>query len=357
MAVFTTTNSGISENQNAMIGKWENPLRMIIENESDVCGKDDDLVRALFEVSRSTHFGESFVTQSDFDIFAPVAEGADAVQDSFAEQSAKFIANTTFKKQFRVTMEMMEDAQTAQMEMMARRFVRSYYRTRNLLATQLLTGATGNTLEFGTPGNTMAFDLTAADGLPLLSRAHADSGNRFSHVLTGELDCAAVEKVLSAAVGKMRNVCDSHGYPLGYTADTVMIPCDDPKLEIALKRVLGSELGGGILDGGCSLHYGNWTLIVNPLWRRENLTSHPMIIFSSAARRNLGGAVFLDRKPLTVSAHVDQDSGDYIWNGVARMSAGFVSHKWICSAEILDAGTSALFDAGTAGSDSIALEL
>jgi hypothetical protein len=39
------------------------------------------------------------------------------------------------------------------------------------------------------------------------------------------------------------------------------------------------------------------------------------------------------------------------------MSAGFVSHKWACVAELLDSGTSTLFDAGTAGTDALSLDL
>ena len=49
MAVFKTTNSGISGSspyKNSMIGKWETPIRMIIQNESDICAKNDDLAKA-----------------------------------------------------------------------------------------------------------------------------------------------------------------------------------------------------------------------------------------------------------------------------------------------------------------------
>ena len=356
--IFTTTNSGINETNNAMIGRWETPLRMIIQNESDLCAKNDDLVKALFEVVNSKHFGESFVAQSEFDIFAPTAEGGAAKQDTFKEEYSKFLKSVSFKKQFRITQEMMEDSLTSQVGLKAKKFVRAYYRTRNLFASGILTGATGASVTFGPTGATQTFDTTTADGVALFSKAHESGSNRF-HVIKA-LDTAVVEAAISAAVDTIRNMKDENGRALGYTADTIVIPGNDPKLEAAVKKVLGSEFGngdGGLLSGSINIHYGNWTLIVDPLWQRTVTTSHPMIIFSSQARRNLSGAVFLNRKPLTLSAHVDQNTDDYIWNGRSRFTGGFVTHKWACVFDLLDASSTKCYDGGTAADVSSALTL
>ena len=356
--IFSTTNSGIDANKNAMIGKWENPLRMIIQNESDVCAKTDNLVKALFEMTTSKHFGESFVAQSEFDIFAPTSEGGAAKQDAYKEQYSKFLKHATFKKQFRITSEMMEDSLTSQMAQKARKFVRAYYRTRNLFASKMLTGATANSVSFGPEGSTMTFDATAADGVAMFSKSHTGGSNRF-HVVKA-LDTSLVEAAISAAVDTIRNMKDENGLAMGYTADTIVIPGNDPKLEAAVKKVLGSEFGngdGGLLSGSINVHYGNWTLVIDPLWQRTVTTSHPMIIFSSQARRNLSGGVFLTRKPLTMSAHVDQNTDDYIWNGAARFSAGFVTHKWACVVDLLDASSAKCYDGGTAADVSSALTL
>jgi hypothetical protein len=359
--IFSTTNSGIDANKNAMIGKWENPLRMIIQNESDICAKNDDIVKALFCVSTSKHFGESFVAQDEFDIFAPTAEGGEAPQDAYREVASKFLKHTTFKKQFRITQEMMEDSLTSQVDLKARKFVRSYYRTRNLFATKILTGATGTTVTFGPTGNTTTFDTTTADGKALYSKSHTDGSNRFHYVMSGTaVEVALLEQVISAAIDKVRNMKDENGISMGYTANQIMIPSNDPKLEAAVKKVLGSEFGcgdGGLLSGSINLHYGNWELIVNPLWQRTNTASHPMIISSTTARDNLAGGVFLNRKPLTMSAHVDQNTDDYIWNGVSRFTAGFVTHKWTTLFDLVDNGATTGFDNGTLSSVSTALTL
>lgn len=360
--IFSTTNSGINATNNAMIGKWENPLRMIIQNESDICAKTDDLAKTLFCMSKSKHFGESFVAQDEFDVFVPTEEGGAAPKDAYREVASKFLKHTTFKKQFRITAEMMDDSLTSQMEMKARKFVRAYYRTRNLFASKMLTGATAATVAFGPEGKTMNFDATTADGKPLFSKTHEGGSNRFHYILSSgnKLEVAVVEAILSAGVDTIRNMKDENGLAMGYTANQIMIPSNDPKLEAAVKKVLGSEFGsgdGGALSGAINLHYGNWELVVDPLWQRTVMTSHPMIISSTVARDNLAGGVFLNRKPLTMSAHVDQDTDDYIWNGNSRFTAGYVTHKWTSVFDILENGTAKCFDAGTAADVSTAITL
>ena len=356
--VFSTTNSGINETNNALIGRYEMPVRMIIQNESDMCAKNDDLVKALFEVHKSNRFGESIITDNEFDIFTPVAEGGAAPGVTYKEVASKDVKHTTFKSQFRITTEMMEDSNINQITVRAQKHTRSYYRTCNMFASALYTGAFGGadgskkTVAFGSQTGTQNFDITTADGVALFSAQHAVSPNRNHYVLTGAIDTSLIEAALSAAVDRIRNMKDANGYSMGYTADTIVIPADDPALETAVKKVLGSQFSNGtngLLSGSISLHYGNWTLIVDPLWTRTVKTTHPMMILSSEARRNLQGAVFFDRKPLTISAHVDQETDDYIWNGAARMSGAFTSHKFAYMIELLDKGTTGLIDGGVAG--------
>ena len=356
--IFSTTNSGINENNNPLIGKYENPIRMIIQNESDMCAKNDDLVRALFEVQKSKKFGESIVTENEFDLFSPTDEGGKAPNVSYNVVAEKFLKHVTFKSQFRITEEMMEDSQYNQIEVKARKHTRSYYRTRNLFASRLHAGALGGAdgknkvITFGSKSATKTFDITTADGKALFSALHESGANRFYHVLGAVIDTGVVSAALSCAVEKIRNMKDESGYAMGYTADTIVIPGDDYPLEQAVKQVLGSEYGngeGGVLSGSINLHYGNYTLVVDPLWTRTDKTVHPIMVESSHARRNLQGSIFFDRRPLTIKAHVEPETDDYIWNGSARMVGGFTTHKHTCLIELLDKSTTALLDGGVAG--------
>jgi hypothetical protein len=362
--IFGTTNSGLGENgdgMNALIGKWENPLRMIIQNETDICAKTDNLAKTLYEMETSKHFAESYAGQSEFDIFAPVNEGGAAPKDSFKDEYEKTLKNHTWKKQFRVTMEAMDDSLSSLIKRKARAFVRSHFRTRNMYAHAMLIGATADKVTFGPAGHTRQFDATTADKLPLFSKEHEGGSNRYHTVLTGStLEFALVKSILTAAVSHIRNMKDENGYALGYTANQIVIPANDPKLEETVKAVLGSEFGsgtGGMLTGEMNLHYGNWELVVDPLWQKTVASSHPFIVSSTAARQNLSGAVFQTRMPLFVTAHRGIDDDDYVWNGNSRYAAGFVSHKWTGLYEILDKGSTTLMDSGVAGEASSLLTL
>ena len=95
---------------NAAIGKLETPIKMIIEHESDILTKKGGICDALFNVEKSSRFGETIVGGTDFNIFTATAEGEAAPQDTVVETYQKFIEHIQFMKEFIITAEMMEDA-------------------------------------------------------------------------------------------------------------------------------------------------------------------------------------------------------------------------------------------------------
>lgn len=342
--IFTTTSSSAISGQNPLIGKYQDPIKAIIRHESDVCTKNDDIVKTMFNIQKSKRYGESYVYQNEFDVFVPTAEGGDISGNKVDYQAVldKFIKHTQFTAQFRITRTMMEDSLVNQMRAKAENFTRSYYKTRNKFATDLYVGATAAKVTFkGTE-----FDTTCSDGKPLFHKGHTYGGsnvqsNRFIYSLsTGEkIDTALVENAISAAVETIRNMKDENGYSLGYTADTIMISGNDMLLEKALKKILGSEFSSnasGALSGSVNLHFGNWTLVINPFWQRTVTGSHPMIVSSSEARKNLQGAEFIDRVPLEVFDSVDDGTLDYIWNGRSRFSLGFPTYKFGMMLDMVD---------------------
>ena len=54
-----------------------------------------------------------------------------------------------------------------------------------------------------------------------------------------------------------------------------------------------------------------------------------MMIMSSDANESLMGNMFFDRVPLTVTNWIDNHTGNYMWNGRARMGVGFNAWKHI----------------------------
>ena len=185
-------------------------------------------------------------------------------------------------------------------------------------------------------------DLTTADARPLFSASHAwggaagatgtQSNYYYGDIFsTGTADARvasteAFEESLAALSVKLRNMKDENGEALGYTADTIILPGNKPKIEQIVKKVCGSEgaLGNGYND--INLHYGNWNIVILPNWQP---TDNRIMIMSSEANKNLSGNMFFNRIPLTVSNWVDNHTGNYYWNGRCRFGVGFGSYKHI----------------------------
>ena len=54
---------------NAAFGKIQLPIKMVIENESDILSKKGGIRDWLFNVEKSNKFGETIVMQNEFGIF------------------------------------------------------------------------------------------------------------------------------------------------------------------------------------------------------------------------------------------------------------------------------------------------
>ena len=339
MIVYSKT----SGQANGAVGKLETPIKMIIEHESDLLTKKGGVCSWLFNVEKSNRFGETIVNQNEFDVFNATVEGAGAEIDSIRENYSKFIEHIQFMKEFVITAEMMEDANygvAADAKRRAENFARAYYKTINKACETALINATVGSTQFA---NT-TLNLTTADHYPLFSKDHhwgkrEDSlprgqqsnffyGDIFSSGKAGERvnSTAVFEEALAELSIKLRNMKDENGEPLGYTADTIILPGNRPVAECIAKKVCGSPgaLGNGYND--INLNYGNWNIIILPHWQPSD---DRVMIMSSEANKSLCGNMFFDRVPLTVSNWVDNHTGNYIWTGRCRFGIGFGSYKHI----------------------------
>ncbi len=335
-----------SGNTPAAIGRLETPIKMIIEHESDILTKKGGICDALFNVEKSNRFGETIVGGNEFDVFAAAAEGAAASGDTLVETYQKFIEHIQFMKEFTITAEMMEDANygvAADAKRRIENFVRAYYKTVNKVCECALANGLNTSATFAGAN----VDLTAPDGLSLFNKNHTYgssatnvSGTQ-SNYFFGDIlsSTSAFEDALSELSVKMRYMKDESGEPLGYTADTIVLPGNRPAAEVIAKKVCGSEgaLGGNYND--INLHYGNWNIVVLPNWQTED---NRVMIMSSEANKSLCGNMFFNRIPLTVTNWVDNHTGNYIWNGRCRFGVGFGTYKHILLA--VDS-TSAVADA------------
>ena len=324
---------------NGAIGKLETPIKMIIEHESDLLTKKGGICSWLFNVEKSGRFGETIIGQSEFDVFQAATEGSGAENDSINETYRKFIEHIQFMKEFTITAEMMEDANygvAADAKRRAENFTRAYYKTINKICEHALINGASMSSNFARA----SLDLTTGDGNPLFSPYHkwgSDDNSTQSNYVWGDIfstgasgsrtmSTSAFEEALGELSVKLRNMKDENGDPLGYTADTIILPGNNHAIETIAKKVCGSAgaLGNGYND--INLSFGNWNIVVLPNWQPS---TNRVMVMSSEANKNLSGNMFFNRVPLTVSSWVDNHTGNYVWNGRCRFGVGFGTYKHI----------------------------
>ena len=338
----------------AAIGKLVNPLKMIIEHESDLCKKKGGVLDWLFNIEKSNKYGETIQYTDEFATFQSAEEGAGAEKDSMVETFRKFIEHIPFMKEFTITKQMLDDSINgvgADAKRRAQNFVRAYYLTMNKIAEQALANGKNTTMTF----NKARVDLSTADSKALFSKEHlygkaAEDGghgqgtqsnlfgrNRYASAHK-EITLADVEDLITMGAAKIRNMKDENGEVLGYVADTVVIPGNLPLLEKYVKQVLGSAHEASTANNGINIQYGNWNLVVLPNWQYElsstaGAQTYPIIVMSSEANKNLAGNMFFNRIPLNIKNWEDEHTRNWNWNGYCRFGIGFGSYKHIALIE------------------------
>ncbi|MBO7740076.1 MAG: hypothetical protein J6S34_00975, partial [Clostridia bacterium] len=148
MAPIYSESSGIN---NAAIGKYVNPLKMIIEYESDLCKKKGGVLDWLFNVERSTKYGETIQYHDEFGTFVATPEGGGAENDTTGETFRKFIEHIPFMKEFTITKQMLDDSINgigSDAKRRAQNFVRAYYLTMNKIAEAAIANGKKTSMKF-----------------------------------------------------------------------------------------------------------------------------------------------------------------------------------------------------------------
>ncbi len=317
----------------ASYGKIDTPIKMFIEKEADKHEKKSSFLKKVFNIEKSNTFGETIMAQSSFGMFQSMKEGQGPENDTVGETYKKFIEHIVFGKEFTITKEMIEDAKVgvaSNLTRAPRMFIEAYYKTQEQAGAQALINGTKNSMTFGGA----KVDLTTYDGLSLFHKAHKfytpemskkTQANRFCANITGSI--GALEEGLAELAVKMRNFQDENGEPMEYLADTILIPSDNAKLEMMVKKIVGSERTVGSNNNDINTQYGNWSLVIVPGWRSNG--KNDFMVMSSEANRNLAGNMFFNRVALTINNWVDNHTWNYIWNGRCRFGVGFGAYKHI----------------------------
>lgn len=315
MAVIFSKHGGLNDEAWKTI---DTELSMVIQDTDTEKNKDDELVKALFNVKTSKKFGEKQGSMTEFGNFEEVTEGDNGIQDDYNMGFSKLIEHHQFIKTFMCTREAKDDGNIDLMKQTAANFVRAYKRSRAQYASDALV-AEGSSFIYGGK----SYDKTTGDGKGLFATDHPGKKTGVpvqSNVFTNAFGTNTTMLYTLANIG--RNFKNQSGNVMGYTFDTIVIPGNSPELEDLIKRILGSDQLVGSNNNDINTQKGVWKLVVDHRWQKVSGTD-PYILISSEAQRELNAGVFFDRVPLDVSNEVLNKSRNLEWSGYARWSAGF----------------------------------
>lgn len=316
MAIIFAKNSGVNDGlfkaTDAVIRSW------LLDFDTEK-NQYDETVNAMFNVGKSSQFGEKLGSITEFGDFEIVPEGGNAVQDELQEGFSKLITHEQLLKKFTITAEMVEDKKVEDIKMKAEGFSRAYKRSRAAEATALLTGATATSVTWGGK----ALDTTSNDGKALFATDHPGKKSGVgtqSNVFTDAFGSDDTVLYKLANIGK--NFKNQSGQPMGYEYDTIMIPSNAPELERLILKIIASTNQVGNDYNDVNVSKGKWKLVVNPLWTATT-TKKPFIIMSSRANKELRGNMLYDRVPLTVTDWIDENNYNLNFSGRYRVGIGF----------------------------------
>ena len=303
----------------SIFGKSQEPILLNIEKKAEAWEEKSQL-KNIYMTETSKNFAEKLTSVTSMDEFLPVGEGGAYPQADMQEGYSKVIEPDTWKSEFVITREMIDDSKLIDLKQKPVAFTDSYYRTRERFGARMLAGAiSGNSVAV----NGRSFPVTGADGLPFFHGAHTakvsggTQSNKFSNLFSKDN--------LGKLMEKMSLFKDDNGNILNISPDTIVIPYNAELIK-SVFEVIGADKDPNSSNNGFNYHFGMWNVIIWPYLNQFitfSQTNMPYILLDSNYNKQNGGGVWIDRVPLEVRSVVDDNNDNNIWKGYARFMCGF----------------------------------
>lgn len=228
-----TEGSGVND---SVFGKCQAPIRMFIEKRGEAF-EQMSMLKHLFDINDSRHFGETIGSMTAMKGFQPVGENGEYPVDYMQEGYKKVLINMTWKDSFSLSREIIDDATVMDLRRQPEAFTAGYYRTRERFGAALYANAMlGNTaMTF----HGKSFPTTGSDELCLFSKSHPSildakflQSNQFADEFSEDA-LAAMESAMQDFKGDTGEVLDVH-------PDTILIP-NNYKLKKAVFAAIGAD--------------------------------------------------------------------------------------------------------------------
>lgn len=326
--------SGVND---SIFGKSQEPIRMMLEQQEEAFQKMS-IIDKVFYMDETKDFANKYTIETSLGNFQPTGENGKYPETGFQEGYSKVIEPETWKNQFAVTQEMVEDAKMGKVKSRASAFMLSYNRTKELFAANILNYGNATTMTFG--GKT--FDISGADGKAMFATDHPSK--------TGET--AAQSNLynapfsydnLSYAEEKMHYFRDDSGNILTCSPDTIIIP-DKASIKKLVFEAIGSELNPTTSNNGVNFNYSRFNVVISPyLTALAGTTSglETWMLMDSSFNEAYQALIWLDRIPLTTKSYIENSNDSNIFSGRSRYAASCNNFRAIlCSAPGLSGASS-----------------
>lgn len=314
--------SGLND---SIYGKVQAPVKMFIEKRGEAF-EAKSVLPELFNMQKSTHFGEKLTSMTAMDGFKPVGEGGNYPVDGMQEGYDKFLEHMTWKDSFSLTEEIISDTKMMELRKKPFGFTSAYYRTREKFGAALFGGAISGASSIKFAGHT--FDATCADGQSLFSKVHPAKvkGSKQSNLFAD----AFSEDALAAAECAMQNFKGDNDELLDVSPSTIIIP-NDYQLKKQVFAVIGADKDPNTANNGFNFLFGRWRVIVwNYLNQFITAGTKPWLLMDKDYNEQYAGAVWFDREPLKVKSIIDETNDNNVWKGRARFTGGFNDWRAFC---------------------------
>lgn len=316
MGIIFSEGSGVND---SIFGKCQTPIKIFMEKRTEAF-EDQSVIGKIFSMQKSKSFAEKATGMTSMHGFSPVGEGGAYPKDEMQEGYGQTFEHETWKDSFAITSEMAEDSVLMNLKKRPAAFLNGYHRTRELFGAALVASAIKGNSTVSMRGK--SFKTTSNDGLSLFNTAHTsitgECANQ-SNMFTNAFSADNLGKVESA----MQNIKDDNGNILSIAPDTIIIP-NEASLKKDVFAAIGADKDPATANNGFNYMFGRWTVIVWP-YLNQFITSgtKPWILMASQYNEDYGGALWFDRRELTMKSIIDENTDDNVWKGNARWSAGF----------------------------------
>jgi hypothetical protein len=321
--IVFTEGSGL---QDSIYGKCLYPLRMVIESQAEAF-EQQSILPLLFNMEKSDRFAEQLTGMTSMAGPKPVGEGGDYVKDGFQEGYSSVFQHCTWKDEFEVTEEMVDDNRIIQLKSAPTAFTKAWARKRETHGAELfgaaIKGAAAQTVGSFVDGG-FTFTTQAADKQNLFATGHTSKTGGYGTQSNVFVDAFSGD-ALAAMECAMQDFRDDNGVVLDVSPKTIVIP-NDYALKKSVFATIGADKDPETANNGANFLFGRWNVIIWPYLNQFLGTDKkPWILLDPDYNKVNYGSVWFDRKPLTIKQKI-ADNDNLIHKGKARWSAGF--HDW-----------------------------